>query len=130
MTIGFINRTVLQFDVINQTAMHLCCFITENVLKVYADPVKTLVVTDKGDVLVYDNHGRFLHRIRDVCDPDYVTRVYGSESCFMVDGTDGIVAYRQEEKKVKKSGFLGALMKTPVFNIEHLRGNWSFENDS
>ena len=129
MTIGFMNGTVAQWDLSDRTATPVCHFVTERMLKVYADSRKILIVTDQGDVLVYDPAGTFLHRIRSVCDPDYVTRLYGSATCFIVDGTDDIIVYRQREQdRQKVSGFLAALMKTPVFRIEHLRGNWSADN--
>lgn len=128
MTLGYWNRTVSQFDISKDAITHVLTIPTENILKVFADPEKILVVNDRGSILAYDAEGVYQWRVPKACDPNYVTRLHATETSFIVDGTDGIIVYERlvQVQRPGQSVFMINLMKIPRFRMEHLQGNWSF----
>jgi hypothetical protein len=156
IAIGFKNNMVHIFDMHKgkiKEDSKISFIVKTGIKKIYNDLYKCIIALDDNSVLFCSSiTGTMWYKLDNIYDSNYITRLYSSHRVFITDGTNGLITYDIDSKKEnvdfndmeglsrwlktnyesndivtkKKSVFMEALMKTPVYNSEHLKVNWSF----
>ena len=144
VTVGLLNKTVHSFTIYKGQVLddHQISFsVKKNIKKIYADVYKIIIVHSDDTVIIYDSEtGERWQQFNNICNSDYVSRLYGTHKSFIMDGTKGFITYNVEEKNIQnkdidnftnwisrpKSPFMMALMNTPPSSSNQTKLNWSF----
>jgi hypothetical protein len=151
-TISFLNNTIHSFT-ISQTEKIFLDFIrltvTNKVTKIYSDLYKSILLLDDNSILIIDcKTGEVWHRIDEITDLNYNSRLFATHKIFAIDGTKGINIFKLRdniktddiaemeqlmlwvssniEKKPNSHSYIQTIMKSPVYQPEHLALNWSW----
>jgi hypothetical protein len=150
ITVGLHDKRIYSFFIYKgkiESNRQLSVTVKSQIKKIHCDDNKAMVILDNGSLICFDMlTGDLWFELKNVCDTNYVSRLYSSRQTFIMDGTDGLVFYNVEGKeksdsdiddlnnfkkwitidKQPSSPFLSALMKAPLFDISHNQGNWSW----
>ena len=156
ITVGLKNNMVYIFTMFKGKIVigsQINFSVPTTIKKIYNDLYKCIVALDDNSIHFYNsNTGELWYKLVDIYDSDYITRLYSSHRVFIIDGTDGVITYDIDPEKKdinindmeglsrwlktnyesnniitkKKSVFMEALMKTPIYNYKQMEGNWSY----
>ena len=87
--VALYNKEIQRIDLINREVIYKTSFkVPINVKKIYGDTYKCIILEENNSALFCDsNTGEEWYRLKNICDINYLSRIYASHTMFICDGT-------------------------------------------